>query len=163
MFSIDHLQYVPPILDFEASSLSDTSYPISAGLRAGNCLKYWIIKPRVDWIDWALDSQAIHGLKRSDLEDYGIDTTQVYDEMRGLLVGIDVIYSDNPHWEQRWLACLGPFDLEIRNIQELLPKHNQHLLKQTFEKQFQAHKLIPHRADHDALALSLAVYHLQNG
>ena len=37
---------VPPILDFEASSLSDNSYPISAGLVIGGYVHYWVIKPK---------------------------------------------------------------------------------------------------------------------
>jgi len=55
---------LPPILDFEASSLSDTSYPISAGLAIDDQAYYWIIKPEPEWIDWSLESQAVHGLKR---------------------------------------------------------------------------------------------------
>ena len=49
---------LPPILDFEASSLSDGSYPITAGLVTNGQIKYWIIKPQPDWIDWSLASQS---------------------------------------------------------------------------------------------------------
>jgi len=162
MIQIDHLKAVPPILDFEASSLSDCSYPISAGLRVGSTLKYWLIKPRPHWIDWSLASQAIHGMKRSYIADNGMDVDQVYVEMKSLLDQFDVIYSDNPYWERVWLSHLGDFNLDIRDIQELIPQHNKWCWKENLEKQFQANNLTHHRADHDALALSLAVYDLQN-
>lgn len=160
---LHNLSRLPPVLDFEASSLSDCSYPISAGLRVGNCLKYWLIKPQADWIDWSLASQAIHGLKRSYIEDNGVDAAQVYLEMCEALAGFEAIYSDNPYWERKWLSCLGKFNQEIRDVTELIPPYKKPLFKESLESVFHAHKLIPHRSDHDALALSLAVYDLQNG
>lgn len=93
------MKALPPILDFEASSLSDTSYPISAGLVVAGHVYYWFIKPEPDWIDWSLQSQAIHGLKRSFIEEHGIPAHQVYAEMIDRLIGHHVIYSDAPEWE----------------------------------------------------------------
>jgi len=162
MTIINYLQTIPPVLDFEASSLSDCSYPISAGLCVAGTLQYWLIKPRPDWIDWSLASQAIHGLKRSYIEEYGVDADQVYAEMKMMLSRFDVIYSDNPYWERRWLSHLGDFNVEIHDIQDLIPQQNKESWKETLEEQFQINNLTHHRADHDALALSLAVYKLQN-
>lgn len=81
------LIYLPPILDFKASSLSDVSYPISAGLIVSGHVYYWIIKPEPDWIDWSLQSQAMHGLKRSYIEDHGVPVHQVCIEMTAILGG----------------------------------------------------------------------------
>lgn len=158
MIQINHLIAIPPIRDFEASSLSDCSYPISAGLRVGGTLNHWIIKPRPDWIDWSLASQAIHGLKRSYIEEHGIDASQVY----AVLSQFDVIYSDNSYWERRWLSHLGDFNLEIRDVQELISQHKKCYWREILEEQFRVNNLTRRRADHDALALSLAVYDLQN-
>ncbi len=159
---IDYLQHIPPILDFEASSLSDCSYPISAGLHVAGHLHYWIIKPREDWIDWSLASQAIHGLKRSHLTDRGIDISQVDRQMRDVLSDINIVYSDNPYWETIWLSRIGQFNLEIRDVRELIPAFDRKYWKLSLEKQFRTHNLTHHRADHDALALALTVYELQN-
>jgi hypothetical protein len=159
---VSNLKHIPPILDFEASSLSDCSYPISAGLIVNGQIHHWLIKPKPEWIDWSLESQAIHGMKRSYLIETGLDVDHVYDEMNRTLAGFDVVYSDNPSWESRWLSHLGRFNVEIKDIQQLIPSHHKGLWKTIFEQQFQKHLLVHHRADHDALALALTIQHTQN-
>jgi len=148
---------LPPIIDFEASSLSDTSYPISAGLVVCGQVYYWIIKPEPDWIDWSLPSQAIHGLKRSYIEEHGVPIHQVYAEMMDKLVGYGVIYSDAPEWESLWLRRLGPFHFRVADIGELIGKKQREGFSGELAKTFTTHKLTQHRADHDALAISLTV------
>lgn len=145
------------ILDFEASSLSDGSYPISVGVIVNGEARYWLIKPRTGWIDWSLESQAIHGIKRSSLLEHGIDVSVVYYELKTLLGGAPVIYSDNPYWESRWLRCLGKFDCEVRHIHELLPASAQLSWAVCLDHQFKLQRLTRHRADHDAYAIHLAL------
>lgn len=48
---VSYLKYIPPILDFEASSLFDCSYPISAGLIVNGQKYHWLIKPKPEWVD----------------------------------------------------------------------------------------------------------------
>lgn len=91
--------YLPPILDFEASSLSDGSYPITAGLVIQGKVHHWVIKPQPDWVGWSLTSQAVHGIKRSELMDFGMPADKVCTQMGELLTGVPFIYSDNPYWE----------------------------------------------------------------
>lgn len=162
MIPINDLKHIPPILDFEASSLSDCSYPISVGLIVNGQIHHWLIKPKPEWIDWSLASQAIHGMKRSYLIENGLEVQRVYDEIMQALVGYDAVYSDNPYWESRWLSQIGSFDVEIKDIQRLIPSHHKESWKTIFEQQFQKHFLMPHRADHDALALALTYHHTQN-
>jgi hypothetical protein len=150
-----------PILDFEASSLSDTSYPISAGLVIGGYVHYWIIKPKPEWIDWSLQSQAIHGLKRSFLEDYGVQADQVYKQMASKLLGHQVVYSHAPEWESLWLGRLGSFSLRVDDIREMIGEGARHDFSAELTKIFAAYKLTHHRADHDALAIALAVKSLR--
>lgn len=153
-----NLTDIPPILDFEASSLSDTSYPISAGLLYGGKIYYWLIKPQTDWIDWSLASQAIHGIKRSTLLDTGCEANQVSQELQTILMQEPVIYSDNPYWEQKWLNCLGQFSQEIRDIHTLIPTCEPVTVKAVRVGFFEELQLTPHRADHDALALGLTIH-----
>lgn len=148
---------LPPILDFEASSLSDTSYPISAGLVVAGQVYYWIIKPEPDWIDWSLQSQAIHGLKRSFLEEHGVPAHQVYVEITEKLNGYQVIYSDAPAWEGLWLQRLGAFNIRIADIGELIGNDQRDGFSSELAKTFANNKLTQHRADHDALAMALTV------
>lgn len=148
---------LPPILDFEASSLSDTSYPISAGLVVAGQVYYWVIKPRADWIDWSLESQAIHGLRRSFIEEHGIPAHQVYAEITEKLNGHEVIYSDAPAWESLWLQRLGVFNLRIADIGELIGNDQRASFSSELTKTFENNKLTQHRADHDAWAIALTV------
>jgi len=148
---------LPPILDFEASSLSDTSYPISAGLVVSGHVYYWIIKPESDWIDWSLQSQAIHGLKRSFIEEHGVPANQVYAEITEKLHGYQVIYSDAPMWDGLWLQRLGAFNIHIADIGELIGNNQREGFSGELAKTFASHKLTQHRADHDALAIALTV------
>lgn len=151
---------LPPILDFEASSLSDGSYPITAGLVINGEVNYWIIKPQSDWIDWSLASQSIHGIKRSYLIKNGLSASQVAEEIKLLLRNNPIVYSDNPYWESRWLRCLGEFDCEIRDIRELIATSLHASFSACFEHQFVVHQLTQHRADHDAYAMYKAVSEL---
>lgn len=151
------LRDIPPVLDFEASSLSDTSYPITVGLVVKGIIHYWIIKPKPDWVDWSLASQAIHGIKRSYLIDHGIEQDEVLREIHEALRGITTTYSDNPYWERRWLSQLGELDVEVQDIKELVPTELHAEWKDVMQAQFKIYNLMPHRADHDALAISLAL------
>jgi hypothetical protein len=148
---------LPPILDFEASSLSDTSYPISAGLVVSGHVYYWIIKPQPDWVDWSLQSQAIHGLKRSFIEEHGVPARQVYAEMIDKLVGHKVIYSDAPEWENLWLRRLGVFNLRVADIGELIGNYQRDGFSRELITTFASKNLTQHRADHDALAIALTI------
>lgn len=148
---------LPPVLDFEASSLSDISYPITAGLVVNGRAYYWVIKPQSDWVDWSLASQAIHGIKRSYLIEHGMAALQVYEEMKAVLGTTQALYSDNPYWEKRWLSCLGVFAIEVRDIRELLPELSQPYWAECLATQFKVHELTRHRADHDAYAMYMAV------
>lgn len=152
---------LPPILDFEASSLSDGSYPVTAGLVVNGEVSYWIIKPQPDWIDWSLASQAIHGIKRSYLMEHGVSALQVADEMQSLLRNSPIVYSDNPYWETRWLRCLGNFHCDVRDLRELIPNSSHAHFSTCMEQQFAIHGFTRHRADHDAYAMHLAVLELR--
>ena len=154
------MTHLPPILDFEASSLSDGSYPISAGLIIQGKAHYWVIKPQPDWVDWSLPSQAIHGIKRSELEELGTPATEVFKQMAELLNDVPTIYSDNPYWESRWLQCLGKFACEVRDIRELIPSETRQDWADSLEQTFTINQLRRHRADHDAYAMYLTVLRL---
>lgn len=63
-------------LDFEASSLTDRSYPIEVGVSRWSGpdmpIMWWstIILPHPDWMrsaDWSLQAQEVHGIRREEL------------------------------------------------------------------------------------------------
>ena len=155
------LRTTPPLLDFEASSLSDCSYPISAGLCISGRIKYWIIKPNPDWIDWSLASQAIHCIKRSYIEAHGIESDIVFRELNNALHKFGKVYSDAPYWERRWLSQLGTLEIDVRDVRELISPHIHDLWEITYNAQVWLHDLTPHKADHDALAMAYTVHDLR--
>ena len=85
-------------------------------------------------------------MKRSYLIENGLDVLRVYEEMIHALAGFEVVYSDNPYWESRWLAQLGRFGLEIEDIRQLIPSYYKDSWKTIFAQQFQKHLLVHHRA-----------------
>lgn len=155
------LTNLPPILDFEASSLSDTSYPISAGLLLKGKIHYWVIKPEPDWIDWSLQSQAIHGLTRSFIEIQGQPITQVYAQIMALLQNEPYVYSDNPEWEQMWFSRLGKRTFEFLNVLDLLCAQTKTLFPLLRTVMIEKHGLTAHRADHDVLGIGYAIAELK--
>ena len=65
-------------LDFEASSLSDRSYPIEVGVARWSApdapIMTWssIIRPSPEWKrsgDWSQESEKVHGIPRSELDE----------------------------------------------------------------------------------------------
>lgn len=102
-------------LDFEASSLSPTSYPIEIGwaVAGAEAAESHLILPHPDWIDWDPAAQGVHGISRSQLFEHGLAGPAVLALMTRSLAGL-VVYSDAPAEDGHWLdrlcmACGSPF------------------------------------------------------
>lgn len=93
-------------LDFEASSLSKTSYPIEVGwvFEDGQAEGY-LIKPAAGWTDWDERAAAIHGISLEQLTHEG----RPHDEVCRLLVAAltgHALYARSPSWDGKWLSVL---------------------------------------------------------
>ena len=65
---------LPSFIDFEASSLSDKSYPMEvAWSLSDGSIEARLISPEgiSQWTDWSKDAQAVHGIRREDLLVWG--------------------------------------------------------------------------------------------
>jgi hypothetical protein len=92
-------------IDFEASSLSDDSYPIEVGWAFENgASESYLIRPAADWSDWADDAEAIHGISRALLAD-ATPHDVVARRMVEALTGHDLLASA-PSWDGKWLSVL---------------------------------------------------------
>ena len=97
-------------LDFEASSLSQESWPIEVVLSwlAGGEVRTWstLIRPAADWklSDWAPQSAAVHGIALEELDDAPAAHRVAGDLLECL--GGKVLVSDAPEFETRWLIRL---------------------------------------------------------
>ncbi|MBY6117191.1 3'-5' exonuclease [Mameliella alba] len=98
------------ILDFEASSLSQASWPVEIGLSwlAHGVVRTWssLIRPAPDWAidDWSLQSASVHGISLSDIMEApsAIEVAETFFD----ILGSRKLVSDAPEFEARWLDCL---------------------------------------------------------
>lgn len=95
-------------LDFEASSLSDASYPVEVGWCDHALTKGWsaIIKSHPAWTEWGAAAEQLHGLMRERIEHDGLLAAEVMGRLNADLAGLEIV-SDNPEWEQFWLSRLA--------------------------------------------------------
>lgn len=93
-------------IDFEASSLSDNSYPIEVGwVWEDGREEDHLIKPAPHWIDWDTRAEAIHGITRAELERCGEAHDGVAHRMLDTLSGHD-LRASAPSWDGKWLSAL---------------------------------------------------------
>lgn len=99
----------PIFLDCEASSLGGNSYPIEiAWSDSDGKIESHLINPYgypKDYNDWDPAAQAIHGLTRAYLSDYGENPTFVASRMDKVLSGKKV-YTDAPDFDGFWCRRL---------------------------------------------------------
>lgn len=122
-------------LDFEASSLSNRSYPIEvAWVFEDGRSESHLIRPAAGWDDWDDAAQAIHGILRSTLLTEGKTHDAVAARMIHALDGHDLCASA-PSWDGKWLSVLlreGGFPrhaLRLRATDDILAETALSLLK----------------------------------
>jgi hypothetical protein len=93
-------------LDFEASSLSNQSYPIEVGwvFEDGREADY-LIRPAPAWTEWDASAEEVHGISRERLLAEGAPHDVVCDRLVELFAG-NVVYASSPPWDGKWLSML---------------------------------------------------------
>lgn len=94
------------LVDFEASSLSRTSYPIEVGwcLADTGRLGSRLIRPADGWTDWDIAAQAVHGISKAELIAAGLPPAEVATEFLTMTLG-RTLYADSSA-DQRWINRL---------------------------------------------------------
>jgi hypothetical protein len=152
-------------IDFEASSLSKTSYPVEVGWvfedgRAFSCL----LLPAPNWTDWSDEAQSIHGISRKELQRDGMEVVAVARKMLDTLSGHD-LFASAPSWDGKWLSALlragglPRHALRLRKSDEAFFKAAREILDHTYNDD-QVAKLVaniiletePSKPAHRALA-----------
>ena len=96
------------IMDFEASSLSDESYPIEIGWCDGDGkIHSFLINPDYgdNWIDWDPKSESIHNISRELLKEKGVESRLICEKLEHEFNG-QTFYFDAPVWDLKWLQKL---------------------------------------------------------
>jgi len=112
-------------IDFEASSLSDLSYPIEvAWVDQNGQGESWLISQAPDWTDWSSESEAIHNISHRMLKDNGTSHRKVAQRAARILSSEGVqIYADQPAFDGRWLRILlasaGLPPIPVRDVTEM--------------------------------------------
>ena len=149
-------------IDFEASSLSKKSYPISAGwVKASGENDTFLISPSSDWTDWDVESQSIHGLSRKTLFDNGIDCCEAMKRLNLHLKGSIAVCSSV--YDIFWLRRLRDAsevheEFQLVNCLHLsiIDEHNYHRICRLIESNS------THNPIDDAIALKNAILSLMN-
>jgi len=93
-------------LDFEASSLSERSYPIEvAWVFEDGSSEAHLIRPAPKWEEWDPDAEAIHGIPRAELLRDGQPHAEVAQRMVEVLTGHQ-LHVSAPSWDGKWLSAL---------------------------------------------------------
>ncbi len=97
---------IPIIIDIEASGFGSASYPIEVGLvTAGGQRHSMLIKPASDWTHWEASAEAVHGISREILQEYGKPVREVAQALNDLLAGKST-YSDGWVVDKPWIMTL---------------------------------------------------------
>jgi hypothetical protein len=93
-------------LDFEASSLSNRSYPIEVAwvFQDGRSEQH-LIAPAPAWNEWDDAAEVIHGISRATLAAGGKPHDVVANRMVEALTGHD-LFASAPSWDGKWLSVL---------------------------------------------------------
>jgi hypothetical protein len=120
----------PVFLDFEASSLRDSSYPIEVawGTSIGTIETHLISPEGIStWMDWAASAEHIHGISRSELLRNGTSPALVAKRLNEVLRGRRV-FTDAPGFDGMWPARLNwvildsDWEAEFCRVAETHPK-----------------------------------------
>src|SRR5579871_318203 len=112
------------LIDCEASSLREDSYPIEVGwcLASTGEVESHLIVPHEGWHDWDAEAEAVHGIGRRTLLEEGLTVGTVAQRMREALGGL-ALYADGTR-DQRWIDRLfdaaGLPSLTLGHFDELL-------------------------------------------
>jgi len=109
------LDYPLAVIDFEATALALTSYPIEVGLgilvKPGEAITIWssLIMPAADWdvaAQWDPDAERVHGISRWELRE-GCEPPLVMAELNARIPAGSTVWCDGGAYDQHWLDVLA--------------------------------------------------------
>ncbi len=96
----------PTVIDFEASGFGSGSYPIEVGfVLPDGSSQCFLIEPAAGWTHWDPGAEAIHGITRATLMEYGRPVAEVATQLNRSLHD-QTVYSDAWAHDYTWLSVL---------------------------------------------------------
>ena len=151
------------IVDFEASSLDENSFPIEVGIAIyrNGAIESWssLIRPTPEWLardSWSKRSEKVHGVTREMLAAAPLPAEAVF-QLNQRMVGLQEAYCDEPKYDGYWLnelmASVGhKATFGLVDVQRLYGESGRAAYLATL-----AGTQAPHRAEGDARRIVEAV------
>ncbi len=148
----------PAFIDVEASGFGSASYPIEVGLVLADGQTYCtLIRPLPEWQHWDASAEAVHGISREILAQYGKTPQEVAADVNARLRG-QTVFTDSWYHDFNWLSRL--FDaadsspqFQLEDLRKVLPQDKEPLWHSTKQAVTEELQLSRHRASNDARIL----------
>jgi len=99
-------EFVPTVIDIEASGFGRGSYPIEVGIAMPDGQAHcYLIRPQSDWTHWDVEAEGLHHISQDTLRSHGKDVRLVAQRLNQLLAN-QTIYSDGWAHDTSWLGLL---------------------------------------------------------
>jgi hypothetical protein len=159
--------FVPIVIDVEASGFGRGSYPIEVGLILADGTRHcYLVTPSRDWTAWDEQAEAVHGISRRQLSEFGSPAADVAWRLNELLRD-QIVYSDAWSFDMSWLGKL--FDevgtaqaFRVADVGELLDEAARRRWHQVKESVVRDLGLKRHRASIDAQVVQQAWLRLRD-
>ncbi|WP_186392807.1 MULTISPECIES: hypothetical protein [unclassified Pannonibacter] len=158
------------VIDFEASSLNDGSYPIEFGycdldMNSGG----FLIRPETEWTDWHPEAASAHGIPRELLFASGIPAHEAAERVNYMADGGRSFLCDGGASDQRWyevlfratgvvpeIMTLRDFDFRLSTAVGFVRSQAESVRDLGFLVEMRETGILksPHRAEQDARALA---------
>jgi hypothetical protein len=148
----------PIVIDVEASGFGRGSYPIEVGVALASKQTHCIlVRPAQDWQHWDDGAEALHGITRDALSQYGHEPERVAAQLNEWLTG-ETVYSDAWGNDSSWISLL--FDavgisqqFKLESLRTLLSEQQVENWHEAKDRIYQKYSFERHRASNDALIL----------
>ena len=164
------------LIDFEASSLSHSSWPVEVGFVLGDLSAAGsvIVSPAPGWTDWDLGAEDIHRLLPEHLVQFGRPPAEVARLLNSELAGMSLISDSKQDWfwarrlftaanvetaisiPPAWGESEADFDIQLisRCLRSGCSRDAQ---EEMWERLIASVGIIEHEALHDAVSLALGL------
>jgi hypothetical protein len=154
------MEYLPAIMDIEASGFGPLSYPIEIGYITETGERFCcLIRPHHEWVYWDKKAEDVHGISRRALIENGKDIRWVATQLNQQLAE-KTLYSDGWVVDSTWLnelffrAAVKP-TFRLSALDMILSELQMERWHEMKERLHAENTEVRHRASSDAKVIQL--------